>query len=107
MLLQHKGAFQELFESAQDLQTVLCVFFATARGACMSGVRLEDRAILGTELGSGLAGIARYCSRLWRGRLVGQGGIVAEAWENANANARCEHRDSHGSIGGGGVRQGF
>ena len=75
MLLQHKGAFQELFESAQDLQTVPTNLFSRRLyGACMSGVRLEDRAVL--RLG-GLgppSATARYCLV---GRLVGREGIVA------------------------------
>ena len=52
----------------------------------MSGVRLVDRAVLGCGLGAALSGTARYCLARVRsraGRLVGQGGIVAEVGEIA------------------------
>ena len=84
--------------SAQNLQTVPCAFLARrlvvpACQACDSKIAQSSLA----ELGVGVAGTARYCSRSRlpaRGRLVGRDGIVAEAFgnarvENASSSARA------------------
>lgn len=73
MLLQHKGAFQELFESAQDLQTVPTNLFSRRLyGACMSGVRLEDRATLGARLGLACPGLPGI---VWKAALSAEKGL--------------------------------
>ena len=79
MLLQHKGAFQELFESAQDLQTVPTNFFVTALW-CLHVRRATRRSRNPRgQVGAGVPGIARYCLE---GRLVGREGIVAHVCAN-------------------------
>ncbi len=63
MLLQRWAYVQEFSESAQDLQTVSCDFFATAlRCLHVRRATLRSRNPRG-RVGTGEPGTARYCSR--------------------------------------------